>query len=63
MSKSSINRRAFLAGTAATGAALSLPANSYARVLTANDKVRIGFLGTGFGFLAGIGFDVFQASL
>ncbi|HEV3385076.1 MAG TPA: Gfo/Idh/MocA family oxidoreductase [Gemmata sp.] len=47
MSNNSLNRRAFLAGTAAAGAAIGLPANSYARVLAANDKVRIGFLGTG----------------
>jgi predicted dehydrogenase len=44
---SSVNRRAFLASTAAAGAAISLPATSYARVLKANDKVRVGFLGTG----------------
>jgi predicted dehydrogenase len=47
VSKNPINRRAFLAGTAAAGAAVSLPASSYARVLTANDKIRVGFLGTG----------------
>src|SRR5580658_6611089 len=47
MSRISLNRRAFLAGTAAAGAAISLPANSYARVLSANNTLRIGFLGTG----------------
>ena len=47
MTKSSVNRRAFLAGTAAAGAAMTLPAVSYARVPGANEKVRIGFLGTG----------------
>ena len=46
MSKS-VNRRAFLAGTAAAGAAMSLPAASYARVHDANDKLRVGFLGVG----------------
>ncbi len=43
----SVNRRTFLAGTAATGALLSLPAASYARVLNANAKLRVGFLGVG----------------
>ncbi len=42
-----VHRRAFIAGTAAAGAALSLPAASYARVRAANEKVRVGFLGTG----------------
>jgi predicted dehydrogenase len=42
-----VNRRGFL-GTAAVGAAaLSLPAKSYARVLGANEKIGIAFLGTG----------------
>ncbi len=44
---SSVNRRAFLAGTAAAGAAMSLPAASYARVQGANDKLRVAFLGVG----------------
>lgn len=44
---SSIHRRGFL-GTAAAGAAvLSLPAKSYSKVLGANDKIGIAFLGTG----------------
>jgi myo-inositol 2-dehydrogenase / D-chiro-inositol 1-dehydrogenase len=47
MMKKRLNRRTFLAGTAAAGAAMSLPAASYARVRTANDKVRIAFLGVG----------------
>jgi predicted dehydrogenase len=46
-----LNRRAFVAGTAtaatAVGAALSLPAASYARVKAANEKLRVGFLGVG----------------
>ncbi len=43
----SLDRRTFIAGTAAAGAALSFPAASYARIKDANEKVRIGFLGTG----------------
>jgi predicted dehydrogenase len=42
-----VNRRAFLAGTAAAGAAMSFPAASYARIQGANEKIRVGFLGTG----------------
>ena len=47
MSKSNVNRRSFIAGTAAAGAAMSLPAASYARINNANEKLKIGFLGTG----------------
>ena len=47
MSDSNVNRRTFIAGTAAAGAAMSLPAASYARVRRANEKLRIGFLGVG----------------
>jgi predicted dehydrogenase len=48
MAKSSVNRRAFIAGsTAAVGAAMSLPAASYGRVKAANEKLRVGFLGVG----------------
>lgn len=47
MSKKTVNRRAFLATGAVAGAALSLPASSYARVAGANGKLNIGFLGTG----------------
>src|SRR4051794_2667197 len=47
VSNSSVNRRAFIAGTAAAGAAMSLPANSYGKVLNANGKLNVGFLGTG----------------
>src|SRR6476661_3343045 len=47
MSESNVNRRLFLAGTAAAGAAMSLPAASYARVKAANEKLRVGFLGVG----------------
>jgi predicted dehydrogenase len=42
-----LNRRTFLAGTAAAGAAMTLPAATYARVQGANEKVRIAFLGVG----------------
>ncbi len=47
MSKSSVNRRAFIAGSAAAGAAMSLPAASYAKIKAANEKLRVGFLGVG----------------
>ncbi|HEY1189413.1 MAG TPA: Gfo/Idh/MocA family oxidoreductase [Gemmata sp.] len=47
MSKSDVNRRAFIAGAAAAGAAMSLPAASYARIKAANEKLRVGFLGVG----------------
>jgi predicted dehydrogenase len=47
MPQNPLNRRTFLAGTAAAGAAMTLPAASYARVRAANEKVRVGFLGTG----------------
>jgi predicted dehydrogenase len=47
MSKNSVNRRSFIAGTAAAGAAMSLPAASYARIRAANEKLRVGFLGVG----------------
>ncbi len=41
------DRRLFLASSAAAGAALTLPAASYARVDGANQNLRIGFLGVG----------------
>jgi predicted dehydrogenase len=47
MAKSSVNRRDFLRTSAATGAALSLTAASASRVLGANDRVHVAFLGTG----------------
>lgn len=47
MTTNALNRRSFLAGTAAAGAAMSLPAASYARIKAANEKQRIAFLGTG----------------
>jgi predicted dehydrogenase len=47
MSKSSVNRRAFIAASTAAVGAMSLPAASYARVKAANEKLKIAFLGTG----------------
>jgi predicted dehydrogenase len=47
VSKKSVNRRTFIAGTAAVGAAMNLPAASYARIDGANEKLRVGFLGVG----------------
>ncbi|HQR41106.1 MAG TPA: Gfo/Idh/MocA family oxidoreductase, partial [Gemmatales bacterium] len=44
---SSIHRRGFLGTAAASAAVLSLPAKSYSKVLGANDKIGIAFLGTG----------------
>jgi hypothetical protein len=41
------DRRDFLKSTAAAGAALALSARSYQRVLGANEKLRVGFLGVG----------------
>src|SRR5437762_4394314 len=43
------DRRTFLkaGGAALAGSALSLPASSYARVLGANDRIRLGQLGCG----------------
>lgn len=40
-------RRGFMKASAVAGAALSLPAASYARVNQANEKIRIAFLGVG----------------
>ena len=42
-----VSRRTFLASTAAAGLACALPARSYARVLGANDRINIGFIGVG----------------
>ena len=47
MSKKSVDRRSFLAAGATAGAALTLPAKSYAKVLGANGKINIAFLGVG----------------
>jgi len=45
--KVSVDRRSFLATSAVAGAALTLPAASYGRVLGANENLRVGFLGVG----------------
>src|SRR6266496_1801633 len=42
-----INRRSFLKSSAATAAALSLPAQSWARVPGANDDIRVAIVGFG----------------
>src|SRR5579875_2729615 len=47
MAKQPVNRRNFLKTTAAGASALALTAASYAKVIGANDKIRIGFLGVG----------------
>ena len=47
MAKKSVNRRSFLAAGAAAGAAVALPAKSYANVAAANDALRVAFLGVG----------------
>ncbi len=47
MSESNVNRRDFLRTSAAAGAALTLTANSYARVLGANEALGVAFLGVG----------------
>lgn len=44
---SAVSRRAFLTTTTAAAAAISWTASSYARVLGANDRIRIGFIGAG----------------
>jgi len=45
--KTPLNRRTFIASSAAAGAAMSLPASSYAKIKDANGKVRVAFLGVG----------------
>jgi predicted dehydrogenase len=47
MGRKRVNRRNFLKTTAAGASALTLAATSYARVVGAGDKLRIGFLGVG----------------
>jgi len=57
----SIKRRVFLKSTVAAGAAISLPAISYGRVLGTNDKVRcavIGLNGRGKNHIKGLGENV-----
>ncbi len=47
MTRKNSDRRDFLKATAVAGAALSLPAVSYSRVLGANGKINVAFLGVG----------------
>ena len=47
MTAKKTTRRGFLATSAVTASALSLTAESYARIPGANDTIRVGFLGTG----------------
>jgi len=47
MAKKSVNRRSFLAASAAAGAAINLPAASYAKIEGANDRLGVAFLGVG----------------
>jgi predicted dehydrogenase len=47
MQKSNVNRRDFLKTTAAGAAAMSLTAASYAKVLGANERIGVAFLGVG----------------
>src|SRR3954447_16004153 len=47
MAKSRVNRRTFLKGTAAAGAALSLTAASAKRVYGANERLGVAFVGVG----------------
>jgi predicted dehydrogenase len=47
MAKLDVNRRGFLKGSAAGAAALTLSAVSYGKVLGANDKIGVGFVGVG----------------
>lgn len=42
-----VSRRTFLQATGAVAAAATWTASSYARVIGANDRIRIGFIGTG----------------
>ncbi len=47
MTKRRVNRRSFLKTTAASASVMALSAASYAKVVGANGKIRIGFLGVG----------------
>jgi predicted dehydrogenase len=47
MASSKVNRRNFLKGSAAAGAAVSLTAASFNRVLGANERIGVAFLGVG----------------
>src|SRR5688572_26540440 len=47
MEPSNVNRRDFIKGAAATGAALALSAAAYNRVYGANERIGVAFLGVG----------------
>ena len=47
MGRSKVDRRDFMKATAAGAAALTLTADSYARVAGANDRINVAFLGVG----------------
>ena len=48
MSDSEISRRSFLASTGAVAATMvAMTAKSYASILGANDRIRVGFIGVG----------------
>src|SRR5438132_13511940 len=47
MTQRHVDRRDFLKTTAAGAAALSMTAASYARVLGANERIGVGFIGVG----------------
>lgn len=47
MSRNAADRRDFLKTAAVAGTALALTATSYQRIYGANEKIRVGFLGTG----------------
>lgn len=42
-----LSRRTFLAASGAAATAVAFTAKSYARVIGANDRIRIGFIGVG----------------
>ncbi|MFN0051384.1 MAG: Gfo/Idh/MocA family protein [Planctomycetales bacterium] len=45
--KSFVSRRSFLSASTAAAAGVALAARSYARVIGANDRIRVGFIGVG----------------
>src|SRR5262245_33117406 len=45
--KSSLSRRTFLAAGSLAAAGVTFTAKSYARVIGANDRIRVGFIGAG----------------
>src|SRR5262245_54812889 len=47
MHESSFSRRSFLAASSVAATAVAFTAKSYARVIGANDRIRMGFIGAG----------------